>query len=199
MKKISARSFFDQNTLTCAQKLVGCCLITYINGVKRGGRIVETEAYCGQEDPACHAACGKTARNKSLFGPVGHLYVYLSYGLHSCCNIVAHTKQEGSGGVLIRAIEPLWGIDEMIHARGLLGKELTNGPGKVGQALGITLAFDGIDIIHSPTVSLYHDADYLPEIQATPRIGITKGVEHLWRFIDFKKRSFISHANKFKL
>lgn len=195
MKKIVSRSFFADPTVVCAQKLLGCCIITTINGIQRGGRIVETEAYCGQEDPACHAACGPTVRNASLFGPVGHLYVYLSYGIHYCCNIVAHTAQEGSGGVLIRAIEPLWGIEDMVRARGRSGKELANGPGKVGQALGITREFDGIDILTTSEVSLFIDTNYKPKITATPRIGISKGVEHLWRFIDLNKREFISKAH----
>jgi DNA-3-methyladenine glycosylase len=178
------RSFFEQNTVLVAQQLLGVLLVSHAHKKTVMGRIVETEAYCGLIDPASHAYIGKTKRNAALFGPVGHAYVYLIYGLHTCLNVVSHPKNE-SGGVLIRAIEPLEGIDIMQERRGDVKlKDLTNGPSKVGQAFGITLKDNDTDLTAQKSpLYLLHDPRFQAESLATKRIGITKNADVLWRFI----------------
>ena len=157
-----------------ARRLIGATLL--VGGV--GGRIVETEAY-DREDPASHTFSGPTPRNAVMFGPPGHAYVYLSYGIHWCLNIVC--REEGHGaGVLIRAIEPLAGLDLMRQRRGLDdARLLCAGPGRVGQALGITLAHNGLSLEAAPFALKRGKAG---EVVAGPRIGLTKGVETPWRF-----------------
>jgi DNA-3-methyladenine glycosylase len=145
------------------------------------GRIVETEAYLGKGDAAAHSAAGITPRTKVLFGAPGHAYVYLSYGIHACLNVVA--EPDGTaGGVLIRALDPLTGIEEMQRRRGVrkIG-ELANGPGKLTKALGITLAHDGVDVTRGPILVLDDGLDGF-EIAASRRIGISKSQELLLRF-----------------
>lgn len=183
-------SFYLRSTTQVAKELVGKIIITDF-GALRGGRIVEVEAYCGENDPASHAACGKTQRNGSMFGQVGVLYMYISYGLHHCCNIVARDHHSLAGGVLIRAIEPLVGIELMQQARGKTGYELTNGPGKVAQALGLYKKHDGISLLESAHISIKDDCFYKPELVTATRIGISKAQEKLWRFYD-RKSNYVS-------
>lgn len=158
-----------------AQRLIGAMLT--VDGV--GGRIVETEAY-DPEEPASHAFGGLTARNTVLFGPPAHVYVYRSYGIHWCLNFVC--REEGHGaGVLIRAIEPLTGLDAMRQRRGIEPiRQLCSGPGRVGQALGITLRHNGMSLREAP---FHIEAPQEPvSIVTGPRIGITRAVALPWRF-----------------
>jgi DNA-3-methyladenine glycosylase len=144
------------------------------------GTIVETEAYTGAEDPGSHAFRGPTPRNSVMFGPPGHAYVYRSYGIHACLNVV--TDPEGvPGAVLIRALEPLRGIEIMTRNRGgKAGVELCNGPGKLCQALGIGLNLNGADLSNGP---LCLEAGTVPErIERSSRIGLTQGADLPYRF-----------------
>jgi len=158
-----------------ARALIGAVLL--VDGV--GGRIVETEAY-DRADPASHTYPGPTARNSVMFGPPGRAYVYRSYGIHWCLNFVC--REEGHGaGVLIRAIEPLQGVATMCERRGLHEPRLLcSGPGRVGQALAITHAFNGHRLDHAPFEVKAREHDC--EIAVGPRIGITKAADVPWRF-----------------
>jgi len=167
--------FFDRSVHDVARDLVGCTLL--YEG--RGGTIVETESY-EADDPACHAYVGLTERTRVLFGPPGHAYVYLSYGIHSLLNAVAEPKGEAAA-VLIRALEPTHGIEQMRIRRGNKPDlDLCNGPGKLTEALGIDLSDNEADLSKEPFfLSLPPEP---PEILTSPRIGITKAIDRPWRF-----------------
>ena len=158
-----------------ARALIGAVLL--VDGV--GGRIVETEAY-DRADPASHTYAGPTPRNKAMFGPPGRAYVYRSYGIHWCLNFVC--REEGHGaGVLIRAIEPLHGIEVMCERRGLHDvRLLCAGPGRVGQALAIEHDFNGHRLDHKPFEVIA--ADRACDVAVGPRIGISKAADVPWRF-----------------
>src|SRR6476620_1937595 len=158
-----------------ARLLIGCVLL--VDGV--GGRIVETEAY-DREDPASHTFGGPTPRNQSMFGPPGRAYVYRSYGIHWCLNFVC--REEGHGaGVLIRALQPTQGLDVMRERRGLDDERLLcSGPGRLGQALAITHALNGMRLDRKPFRVLA--ADGTPPVVSGPRIGISKAMDVPWRF-----------------
>ncbi len=144
------------------------------------GRIVEVEAYTA-DDPASHTFVGETARNAVMFGPPGHLYCYLSYGIHTCANIVTSPAGRGSA-VLIRALTPVSGIDEMRRRRGG-ARQLADGPGKLCQALGLTLAHNGADLCGGGPIALVDDGTPPPVAPIVgPRVGITKAVDTPWRF-----------------
>lgn len=144
-----------------------------------GGRIVETEAY-DMGDPASHSFGGRTERNGAMFGPPGRAYVYRSYGIHWCLNFVCHEEGHGAG-VLIRAIEPLEGLAAMIERRGLQDPRLLcSGPGRVGQALGITRELNGCRLDRAPFKVLARVRD--EDLLVGPRIGISKAAEKPWRF-----------------
>jgi DNA-3-methyladenine glycosylase len=180
MKKLP-RSFYDRNTIEVAVGLLGCHLICIKDGTKTGGMIVETEAYRGPTDPACHAFKGRTKRNDLMYGMPGFLYVYFTYGNHFMLNVV--TENEGfPAAVLLRALEPFYGIETMAARRG--ATEITNiasGPGKMARALGITGADYGTDLT-GPNIYLTGPPAKRPSILASPRIGINGGSERLWRF-----------------
>jgi len=181
------RKFYNRPTLTVARDLLGKRLIRQIDGAERSGIIVETEAYIGIKDSACHAHRGKTLRNAVMFGPPGHAYVYFTYGLHYLLNLV--TEEEGQpAAVLIRAIEPFTGLDEMRALRRRHGKELTNGPAKLCQALSINKDFNGWDLTQGIHLWVEDFQAVQPKsILSTPRIGIgyaqKQDREALWRFL----------------
>ncbi|HJV29222.1 MAG TPA: DNA-3-methyladenine glycosylase [Gaiellaceae bacterium] len=181
------RDVFARSVHEVAPDLVGVTLLC--DGV--GGVIVELEAY-DHEDPAAHGYRGRTARNASMFGPPGHAYVYRSYGIHWCVNFVC--EEEGSASaVLIRALQPTHGLDEMRERRGVDDVwALCSGPGKLTQALGITGEHDGLALDRPPFELLSREGE--PEIARGPRIGITKAVDERWRYgladSDFVSRRF---------
>lgn len=184
MKKIIKREFYERDTVIVAQELLGKILVREINGKKLTGIINETEAY-KSDDPASHAFKGKTERNKVLFGSVGRAYIYFTYGNHYCLNVVARDKKCIAGGVLIRGIKPLEGIEIMYKNRGVFDlKNLTNGPGKLTQALDINKELYGVDLTKKGPLYITEGIDIKKsQIIATPRIGIKKATENKWRFI----------------
>jgi DNA-3-methyladenine glycosylase len=170
-------SFFDRSVHVVARDLIGCRLL--YEG--RGGVIVETESY-ERDDPACHAYVGRTARTEVLFGPPGRAYVYLSYGIHRLLNAVAEPEGEAAA-VLIRALEPTIGLDEMRARREVASDDqLCSGPGKLTEALGIDLAQNGADLGRDPFLLLPPADGWEAEVVAGPRIGISKAVDRPWRF-----------------
>jgi DNA-3-methyladenine glycosylase len=181
------RAFFDRPTLEVARDLLGARLVRLYEGERLSGRIVEVEAYIGLEDKASHARMGPTARNAAMFGPPGHAYVYLIYGVHTCLNLV--TEAEGfPAAVLVRALEPLEGIERQRALRGGRPlRDLTRGPGRLCQALAIGLDFDGADLC-SPEAQLWLEFDrrYPPEaVACSPRVGVrgdARAISVPWRF-----------------
>jgi len=181
-------AFFDRPTLEVARELIGKVLVHTVRGRRVAGLIVEAEAYIGESDPACHAAPGPTARNAPLYGPPGRAYVYLNYGLH--CLVNAVTEAEGSpAAVLIRALEPLEGVDVMRRrrrrARGSAGRplaiaDLCRGPGNLTIALGITLAENRASLADGPLAIEDHGIEPAP-VGWSPRVGIRVGTDRLWR------------------
>ncbi len=161
-----------------------------LNKVLRRGdrsiRIVETEAYCGAIDPGAHTYRGRTERNATMFGPAGHLYVYFTYGMHWCTNVVCGAEGEGVA-VLLRAGAPLTGVEAMTAARGRAARrprDLCSGPAKLAQALGIDGTSDGTDLlVPGGPIELLDDGTAPPaEPVQTTRIGLTRGAEHPWRW-----------------
>ena len=173
-------AFYTRPVLEVAEALIGC-VVTHGECT---GVIVETEAYHDSE-PACHAFVGLTPRTEILFGPPGRAYVYLSYGVHTMLNAVCEPEGIGAA-VLIRALEPLDGIELMAERRGLdpsRVRALCSGPGKLTQALGIALSDNGCDLARGPVVVSGRRGRFSdPVVQRDPRIGITKAVELPWRF-----------------
>ena len=169
------REFFARTVHEVAPELIGTTLL--VDGV--GGTIVEVEAY-DQNDPASHGFRGMTARTASMFGPAGHAYVYRSYGVHWCLNLVC--AEEGRAeAALVRALEPTHGLEAMRERRGLEAvRSLCSGPGKLCQALGITRVLDGLPLDESPFELLARESE--PPLAVGPRIGITRAVEQPWRY-----------------
>jgi DNA-3-methyladenine glycosylase len=169
-----------------ASQVAPCLLGAEITVGERRGRIVEVEAYEGLDDPASHAYRGPTPRTTIMFGRPGHLYVYLSYGVHWCANVVCHG--EGSAGaVLLRAIEPLAGVESMWLDRPAARSEtdLGSGPGKLCAALAITDQHNGVDLLHQASPVVWTGAAAAPdeaELVRGPRIGISRAVDRSWRF-----------------
>jgi DNA-3-methyladenine glycosylase len=186
MGRIS-RAFFARDTLVVARELLGQRLVRVLDGQRLSGRIVEVEAYVGEEDQACHASCGRTERNAPMYGPPGYAYVYFIYGMHHCLNVV--TEREGyPAAVLIRALEPLEGIEAIRAQRGgVPDVRLTSGPARLCQALDIDRRFDGADLCApGALLCLEEDAVVPGEAIATgPRVGVRGDEVALavpWRF-----------------
>ena len=180
------RTFYERPTLLVARALVGMTLLRRTAEGVAAGVIVETEAYIAPVDAAAHGYLGMTPRNHTMFGPAGHAYVYVSYGMHHCVNVVTETPGCATA-VLVRALEPTQGIDLMRARRGvgIRDRDLARGPGRLCQALAIPLALDGADLTTSDDLWLAETPGFAPTgpIVATPRIGITRGVELPWRFV----------------
>jgi DNA-3-methyladenine glycosylase len=175
------RAFFARSAVQVAPDLLGRTLVRILpSGVRIAARIVETEAY-EQDDPASHAFRGSTPRNAVMFGPAGHLYVYFIYGMHWCANVVTGSSGEGSA-VLLRAAEPLEGIEEMVRNRaGLI--PLTSGPARLSQAIALSGADNGLDLTASAHCWLEDSAGVSPGAIATgPRIGMRRAADTPWRF-----------------
>lgn len=190
---ILARSYYARSPLVVAPELLGCLVVREMEGARLVGRIVEVEAYLGEEDAASHAYRGLTDRNRVMFGPAGHAYVYFIYGNHFCLNVV--TGEIGSASaVLLRALEPMAGIEEMTARRGQRSEVggrrqrigLSNGPGKLCQALGIDRALNGHDLTLGS--ALWLELPGLPPsepIGISPRVGVRGGDAAIiapWRF-----------------
>jgi DNA-3-methyladenine glycosylase len=169
-----------------ARELVGVTLL--VDDV--GGVVVEAEAYA-PEDPASHSFRGRTVRNAAMFGPPGHAYVYRSYGIHHCLNLVAGEEGHGAA-VLVRALEPTRGLERMRARRGVTDTRLLcAGPGRLCEALGVTLEHDGLPLDRPPFV--LSAATGAPDVVATTRIGITRAADEPWRYVDRGSR-FLSRA-----
>jgi DNA-3-methyladenine glycosylase len=176
--------FYARSVHDVARDLIGCV----IRHGETAGRIVETESY-HMEEPACHAHAGVTERTSTLFGPPGNAYVYFSYGVHSLLNAVAEGEGVGAA-VLIRALEPVDGIDVMRERRQVTrAEELCSGPGKLTQALGIGLSLNGTSLVDGPIEVLSREpGSREPRVVIGERIGITKAADLPWRFCDADSR-----------
>jgi DNA-3-methyladenine glycosylase len=177
-----SRSFFDRDPRVVARELLGCAVLARKGGVTAGGLIVETEAYLGAEDAGSHAATkGMTARNAVMYGPPGHAYVYFTYGNHHLLNFVC--EPEGTAGaVLVRALEPVWGVAAMTARRaGRPLVELTNGPGKLTAALGVDLE-DNARPLNTMAIFVYGATSDPGTIGVSGRIGLADGHEHEYRY-----------------
>lgn len=188
-------SFLNQEPAAVAQALLGCILERTIDGQTVRVKIVETEAY-HQTDAASHSYKGSTPRTRVMFGPAGHLYVYFTYGMHYCCNIVTGPAGEGSA-VLIRAVEPVEGVGLLQENRPFQGVALTNGPAKLCQALGITKELNGHDLTNEPIKLIPVPALPQSSITTTPRIGISHAKDTPWRFF-ITDNPYVSKAPKRK-
>jgi DNA-3-methyladenine glycosylase len=186
------RAFYDRPTLDVARDLIGKVLVHNRRGVRTSGVIVEAEAYIGESDPACHAAPGPTRRNQPLYGPPGHAYVYLNYGIHCLVNVVTEAVQSPAA-ILIRALDPLEGIENMRRrrARSMMGRvvrldralldhELCRGPGNLTMAMGITLLDNRLDLL-GHRLFVEDRGVVFERIAWGPRIGINVGTERPWR------------------
>jgi DNA-3-methyladenine glycosylase len=174
-----------------AERLLGCHLTRTIDGEEVVCKIVEVEAY-DQSEPASHSYGGLTPRNSIMFGEAGYLYVYLSYGIHCCMNVVTGVEGHASA-VLIRAVQPLAGLDVIRANRPKILSDtmLTNGPGKACQALAIDLSFNGHDLRKKPMILSFRRQLIPSRIATTTRIGITKAVDLKWRFY-IKNNPYVS-------
>ena len=188
------RSFYARPTLNVARDLLGKVLVHRRQGVATSGVIVEVEAYIGESDPACHAAPGPTKRNAPLYGPPGYAYVYLNYGIHALFNVVS--EPEGSpAAVLVRALDPLGGMDAMRRRRlapmkgrrvpleraSLSPRDLCRGPGNLTMAMGITLSDNGSDLL-GRCLYIEDRGLSMTDVATGPRVGIRVGTDRHWRF-----------------
>jgi DNA-3-methyladenine glycosylase len=189
IKKLK-REFYNRHTLKVARELLGKYLVVNQNGSKLSGKIVETEAYLGPYDPASHAYRGLTDRNKIMFGKPGYSYVYFTYGMYYCLNFI--TEKEGfPAAVLIRALEPKEGIERMRRRRCKEKiEDLTSGPGKLCQAMGIDKSLYGVDLA-GKTIYVEERDEQAGKTVSANRIGINKGKEKKWRFY-IKDSRFVS-------
>jgi DNA-3-methyladenine glycosylase len=183
--------FFNRPTLTVAQDLLGAILVRKTKTHLLTGMIAETEAYVGEDDPASHAYGGMTPRNKLMYGPAGLAYVYFIYGNHYCLNFV--TEPEGfPAAVLIRALQPLAGLERMFENRGSVKNQaqLCNGPGKLCQALQIDQKLNGISLASNQLFLLPGNSSV--QIANSPRIGISQGQDRKWRYY-IKNNVYVSN------
>lgn len=182
--------FLEGRAEEVAPRLLGCELVRELDGELLIGRIVETEAY-HQDDAASHSYRGQTPRASVMFGRAGHLYVYFTYGMHYCCNVVTGVMGEGSA-VLIRALEPIQGEATMSrYRRGLAGAQLTNGPAKLCQAMNIAKPLNGHNLANAPLQLNVLAPIPQTEIAQTTRIGISKSKDLQWRFY-VKNNTYVS-------
>ena len=198
MKKLP-RAFYSRSALRVAKDTLGKILIRRIGLTTLSGKIVEVEAYLDKKDPASHAYRGKTRRNEVMFGKGGHLYVYFTYGMHFCANVVTGKKDVGEA-VLIRAIEPLEGFEVMKRNRRFTAdrrdeRNLTNGPAKLCEALGIKREDNGTDLRGDNIFLIEGKSIPKSGIGASTRIGITRGIEKKWRFF-LKGNKWVSQRIK---
>jgi DNA-3-methyladenine glycosylase len=188
------RSFFARPSPAVAPDLLGRVLVrTLPSGIRLAVRLVETEAY-QEDDPASHSYRGRTARTDVMFGVPGRLYVYFTYGMHFCMNVVTGQPGEGSA-VLLRAAEPLDGLDEMRARRGVEDPRLLcSGPARLCQALGVDRTEDGADVVRGPALRLF-EGSRVPaaSVAVTARVGIRNAVDRPWRFLE-RDDPFVSRA-----
>jgi DNA-3-methyladenine glycosylase len=177
------RAFFDRPALEVAPELLGCVLVHEVGGERLEGRIVEVEAYLGDgSDAASHSHRGPTPRTAAMFGPPGRFYVYRSMGIHACANLVCDARGTGAA-VLLRAVEPLRGVESMARRRGAMDlRELTNGPGKLAKAFGIGLEHDGVSALSGPLRVEHRAGGAREPVLIGPRVGIRKAAELPYRF-----------------
>jgi DNA-3-methyladenine glycosylase len=205
MARILDREFYARQSTVVARDLVGKILVRALgSGESLRGIIVETEAYGGLKDPASHAFRGMTPRNEVMFGEPGFSYVYFTYGSHHCLNVVTG-KQGNAQAVLIRALEPIEGVGIMEKLRGGEGKtslrDLTNGPGKICQALAIDRTLNKIDVTSRSSPIFFEDSkqnEATRKVVRSGRIGIKVGTEKLWRFFD-PSSIYVSHRSNLNL
>lgn len=197
MEKLTA-DFYRRDALTVARELLGKTFVRRTGGKTLSGKIVEVEAYKGSIDEAAHTFRGKTKRNEIMFEEGGFLYVYFTYGAHFCCNVVAGRKDEGDAA-LLRAIEPIEGIDIMAANRGFdsaeisdkVLKNLTSGPGKICQALNIARKDNGTNLLGDEIYLLNAAAVKEDDVVVCKRVGITRAVDFPWRFY-IKNNPYVS-------
>ena len=189
--------FFDRSADLVAPDLLGVRLVSTVGGKRTVGVIVEVEAYIGAQDPASHAAAriGRTRRNRTMFGRSGMAYVYLSYGVHWCLNVVTGSENEPCA-VLVRAVDPLEGVDFMAERRHGY-RDLASGPGRLGQAFGVTGELDGHDLSIPPLRLLPGWLVRKDEVQVSPRIGISRAVDWPLRFSVRSSKSVSKRRRKF--
>lgn len=180
--RVLTTAFYARDTVRVAVDLLGKHLVRMRGHVQMVGRIVEAEAYKGSEDPASHAYRGVTPRNAPMFAEAGHAYIYFTYGNHYCLNVT--TEPSGTpGAVLIRALEPLKGLQAMRRLRPAASDdELTNGPGKLTKALGIDLALNEVDMTKPGPLFVVDSGPRDFRVKCSPRVGIRRGTDRLWRF-----------------
>ena len=183
------RRFFQRYTPDVARDLVGCRLVRVVGGQMLSGVVVETEAYRGSRDPASHAFQGKTPRNEVMFGPAGHAYVYFTMGMHFCLNVT--TEPDGvPAAVLLRALQPVEGIQAMMENRGVGDlRRLASGPGNLTKALRIDRDLNGEDIVESDRLRL-EPGNAVP-VGVSTRVGVSSGKTRRWRFYA-KENPFVS-------
>jgi len=188
------QSFYERDTETVARELLGSCMVYFSPEGVLAGRVVETEAYTGPHDPACHSARGKTQRNAVMFGPAGRVYVYFIYGMYYCFNVTTGST-DMPAAVLLRALEPLAGLEVMARRRGTENpRNLCSGPGKLCQAFGINNEFNGLSVITGP-IRFYRPrpGEKAGPVRVTPRVGITQAADWPLRYF-LEGNPFVSRA-----
>src|SRR2546428_6486129 len=191
------RQFYNRNGLEVTRDLIGKTLGRHLDGQILFGRIVETEAYIGEDDPACHASRGLTPRTRVMYGPPGLSYVYFTYGMYFMLNVVCERKGFPAA-VLIRAVEPIAGLDKMMELRQTTSeRRLTNGPGKLCVAFDITTALNGVDLTRKTSILQICAGNNSAQVMWSPRVGIREGTDKIWRC--FAPNSPFVSSGKIKL